>query len=376
MKADRNPWGALADLEKAVAESKRFLYSDHYAAMFTAWAQRDPEGAIEALHSIKNGALHRAVGAVLDVAFEQDPTRAAEVLKEWQHLDILPMWLREHPIEACRLVPEIAANQDGADHFSFSAAWAETDPSAALTWANSLAGWARTTAIEDVIKTWAKDDLDGAIKAYETGQIVDWKTRSMFKEQIAIELGETDPVGAIDWYLSPGSSRSEASGIRPIIEAWARRDFTAALGWTLDQQDSVRQEVGFRAILPHWLSVDVSTVAEFVMSSNLPVRADRVPLEKIGLAYVAADPAAGLDWVDQLPASVRPSIEARAFADLFERDRVTAVAELGSRLKRVSTSTVRRFATDYVKADPEAATAWLTTLPKGLARNTATESFR
>ena len=64
------------------------------------------------------------------------------------------------------------------------------------------------------------------------------------------------------------------------------------------------------------------------------------------------------------------------FTELIKEDRDTAVMEFTSRLKRFSVPTVKRFSKDYFEADPEAASSWLQTLPRGLARETAAEAMR
>jgi hypothetical protein len=290
LRAHRDPWGVLAALEAEVADGEVRVYEGIYTAMFSAWAHRDPDGAIEALARIENGPLREAIEAVLNVVFDQDPTRGAEVLVEWQHHARLPKSLTDHPAEACELVPIIVASEDGADHFSAAREWAKTDPAAAFAWAQSQTGW---QAMADVIGPWVKVDLEGAIKAYDSDQIQNRDTRLELAKAIAMAVGKERPAEAIEWLSQSMDGQSRRHTISKILEAWAGRDLDAAIVWTRAQERSVDQAQALQSITPAWVKADVIAAAEFVLSADTRMQSAGDSVKKIG----SGQPSPLMRWV-------------------------------------------------------------------------------
>lgn len=371
LRADHDPWGALAHLEREVKESVWHLHRDAYRLLFRAWATRDLESAIRALGSIRHGSPYEAVAAVLDVAFENDPQRAAEVMREWRRFAGLPNWLKENPLEACELFPKVTSGQDGADHFSFPKALVNVDPNAGLEWALSLSGPRRTQMVEETVAAWAGADVDGAIATYGDGTRFDWRTRQEFEKQISLGLSKRDPREALIWLEKTGLEPHERANAKSrIVREWAKQDVDAVIEWTREQS-ILDQKQAMGEIAGDWATQDVEAAAEFYLSVGPESQSDRSAATQIASVWVETDPAAALDWVDQLPMGTRSPTETELFRTLFRRDRELAVAQLGARLRRLSPPTVERFSADYFKADLDAARAWLATVPDGLASESA-----
>ncbi|MFT4549496.1 MAG: hypothetical protein ACI8XO_002418 [Verrucomicrobiales bacterium] len=370
LKSVTDPWRTLAELERNVERSVWHLHRNEYRALFRAWAKRDLEGAVRSLGNVHIDCRHDATSAILDEAFEQDPERAAEIMMEHRSGG-LPKWLMEHPAEACRLVPKVVAAQDGADHFSFPSEWAKTDPAAAYEWASSLTGWRRRHMLDELIAAWPAEDLEGAMTKFSELGAANWGERKEFAEGIAIQLGNTDPVGALDWLARSGIDKSDQRSARSrIVNDWSRRDHEAAIDWVrglpMPEKKQELREVGFQ-----WAQTDVETAAEFYLSVGPANQSDDTAASAIGSNYIKEDPAAALDWVDQLPAQNRASVEKEMFRTLLRQDREVALAEFALRVRRLSVPTVERFSADFFKEDTPAAAAWLETLPRGLAYESA-----
>lgn len=372
IRVERDPWGALAELQRRVGATSWQFHYEECGNLFQAWAWRDLDGAIEGLAALDPGSVYPALRAVLDVAFERDPALGFELMKQWKQYRVLPRWLTEHPAEACRELPEFVATQDGADHFSFPRAWVKTDPAAALEWARSLKGPHRRWMVDETIQAWVTHDIEGAIGAYTEGRDeLDWRSRKQFETKIPRELGRKDPTRALEWLagtdLSPGD-RQDAR-LR-IVRSWSTSDLEAAIEWTR-QQSPVGRKQALSQISHAWVEHDVEAAAQFYLEVGPRSQSDRQAAETIGLAFVKHDPAAALDWVDQLPQGVRAATEGRMMRELLKVDRGSALAEFDRRLPRLSVATVEVFAEAFVGSDLAAARIWLGALPSGPARDLA-----
>ena len=365
--ADRDPERALAKLEAESADGEWVAYRDRYVALFSAWAHRDMDGALSALEEVDRRFLPDVCKAVLEVAYEQDPDLAIELLVEFQNdLSHTPSWLSNDPELACRLVPRLRGSQIGGRIVSSAAAtWAESDPKAAFAWAQSLGGSLQYRAIGEVLGSWAQNDLEGAIEFYEAGGVTGREAREGLENEIAKAYGNDQPAEAIGWLRKMQEARGRDDAIQKIVKEWAKRDLDAAVAWAEAQPGRDGRLAGRLRIDSSLAEGDSKEAADVFLEGDAVEQSNIGMAKRIANQYILDDPVAALDWVDQLPGSVRARTESDMFTRLFHQDREVAVAEFDRRMERLSASTVGRFSAEFFKADVEAAKAWLETVPPG-----------
>jgi hypothetical protein len=341
IRAERDPLGALASLEREIGIGEAEAYEDIYFAMFTAWALRDPDGAIAAVDHIKSGPKRSAMLAVMDAVHSIDAERGGDLLVEWRFGSAgMPSWTRKYPEQACRLLERLGDTMVASDIRSNAPRWwAEQDPQAALDWALTMQGKRSESVVHNVFDGWVLRDLPRAIAAYESGQFEDPKLQKHLAQLIARASAKDGPLEAIEWLAEQDHWRGDSNGVGNIVRAWATTDPRGAAAFVAESGQSMQTSSGL--------------------------------MQAIGESFIKVDAPAALDWVDALPDATRAPAEAAMFTQLIKEDAALAVVEFNRRLDRLSAPTVERFSADYFKQDAEAATGWLATVPRGIAYNYA-----
>ena len=225
----------------------------------------------------------------------------------------------------------------------------------------------------EVVWPWVQRDLQGAIAALDSGRIEEPKLRQSFEQQIARELGKSQPQQAIERIsrAQSVSDRDRRRTVESIVKGWASRDPAAVIDWTRSQDSARYRELGLQAVGKTWAEDDPAAAAEFTVSSDARLLAIPDLAEAIGKNYLKQDVGAALDWVDQLSPGARAPTEAILFEELFHRDRQLALSHFNTRLQRLSPPAVERISAEYFKTDLASALRWIESLPQGLAFDSA-----
>lgn len=188
-----------------------------------------------------------------------------------------------------------------------------------------------------------------------------------------------DPKAAYDWIKQfTGDQRFTAS--RSVFRVWARNAPGDALDAAQKLSDLDEQRIGIDAALIGWDESPHRDLAEYVY--ELPLGPDRQHAGRIlarrRVATVGAK--AAMAWAKQLPETkqFRRLMMPRVSSAIAESQPEFAARMVEDQIDATSRSGLpRRVATRWVRQDPEAAMAWLATLPAGVDRDDGVmESFR
>ena len=134
--------------------------------------------------------------------------------------------------------------------------WAETDPSAAMAYANTVTGRpSRDTAIVAVMQGWAEKDSAAALAWAQ--QLPPGQLRNQVLSAAVGALASKDPQAAFDLMKSAGLDNQllRYGGLRQVFRAWAEKDPAAAIKGAESCSGEQRSQA-FQAIALSWASKD------------------------------------------------------------------------------------------------------------------------
>ncbi|MGH8732295.1 MAG: hypothetical protein ACREVB_01270, partial [Burkholderiales bacterium] len=194
--------------------------------------------------------------------------------------------------------------------------------------------------------------------------------------------GSFDPEAAWQWAKSDWRA-AHTTVMTAIARAWAHRDPAAAIEHASGLQFRGQARMAVAAAMAGWEESGKPGLLDYVQGVGDPVTQQKLAetLAERKVMELGAEPA--LTWAETLPhqfaAIMRPRV-ASAVAEMepkvvaaWAEPRIAAAASSDGR----PTGLPRRIATRWVKYDPDAAMAWLASLPAGRDRDDGvTETIR
>jgi|GEM_PF-3841891 len=228
-------------------------------------------------------------------------------------------------------------------------AWGETDPRAALAWAqNSTNGFEQWQLTNAILWVWARGE-PAAAATYALGLPKEKRASWESLRQVIMAWSRNDPRATLAWVqkLTPGPEQSDLLNL--TVSGWAPREPEAAAAFALGYPPGRDRLFFLRSALEGWLDKEPAAAWDFAQSLSAEVFPAGMPkpammddlLEKWGYR----DPAAALGHVSELPDSTkRRSKQDWLVSLLAEKDRTTALeyahkltgAERDSALYRVA----------------------------------------
>ena len=269
-----------------------------------AWGRADPVAALDALAAMGDAPqLRKRVGVSLVESWaENDPTAAVE-------------WVRAQepsPIRTSMLKSALAN-------------LAESDPRRALTFAEDFDGTVRATAIERVLRVWAKDDPRGAASWLDASGDM---TRNAVAA-VAQRFADVAPEEAFEWLLDQ-SVEAQRSAVPYVVGRIAADSPESALRLVNRVGDShAKQFAGFQLI---WTWADTDPRAAVRAIAHMDDSMSQQLYQTAFRSWSVSDPESAMAFLDRLRSSDRDHAilgmlqhEASANADVAERlfDRVT-----------------------------------------------------
>lgn len=314
------------------------------AVLMDSWISRDPAAVRAALSQNSHAPFLQNLRInALRPLMKADPEAAVRLIKEWKmrhfyaDYEGLKEWATQQPVRAASAVRELGNDSSGLVAMqAVGAAWAKSDPQAALAFATDLPVTQRTALAGSVISHWAREN----------------------------------PADAAAYVRALPDAAQRAQLAVPLVEAWAKTDPEKALAWT---QDSLRGEARATAlggIVGSLAAQDVSRAAELVAgldaggSKNKAIASLVEPwLAKAGGATVA-------DWLLKLPeADAREAgFERLGFQWLWNAGKggasEAAALATGPQRDLVPLNFTMIVAGNEARRDPEAAMKWAGDLPE------------
>ena len=254
-------------------------------AFVTAWAEKDPRAAVNALH-------------------EMAPSRLSYSLVE----DALVFWGKREPEKALKWLQE----NRGVEPSSVFAqriqqvvrGWAEKDPQGALNYAlTSMATGSRSErqqqsqAVRSIAAIMAQaGDVAGALQLFGTMPEGDLRTTAL--NSIAREWGRNDPLGAIQWAQTLGEGGDAYR--TTIFRSWSESDPAAAAQWLASSGVESENKAEWMAqTVANWSQYDLDAPAQWL--NNMPNSTEK---DGAVLAFTnraaREDPETAMAWTGQI----------------------------------------------------------------------------
>lgn len=262
------------------------------AALMPVWSggpKKNPEAALDWLNqaAVSGNTYSKSVATIFSNVANNDPASGTNLLSK---------------------VTDLATLQ--ASITTVASGWGETDPQAALTWAQTLAAsdaGAQTSALNAIVSSWSKNDPN-AVVAYVQNS-ADPSVFLSSDPAIAQSLAGSNPQAALAFSNSLPDGTAKNQALNNVLSTVAQTDITSAWSYA---------------------------------SANLPPGAiQNTIMTNLVATEAKADPAQAAALLNSIP---------------------DGTAQLNA---------TSALATTWIKLDPQAFTVWLNTLPAGDVRDTA-----
>jgi hypothetical protein len=321
-----------------------------FASLAGAWAQQDPQGIKDYLAGLSPSLAAKAIHFVASAMAGADPEAT------WDWIMTLPAGVARDgalmstlnqmgPIdaEAARRVMALSPAGNSSAHLmrQLAVQWAQSDPDAALEWAQALPSpKARNSAI-------------GAIQ------------QSRLNE---------DPTAVAQWLLTaPPGVADNNNLLTQTASTLANSDLDAAVAWMKKLPTDTQKVTAFNQISERWATDDPSAVARFIQS--LPVSDNKNEmLRRLGGIWADNDRVAAMKFAETLPDESRASFMPSLCEKWAETDPHAAAAYLAALPGQIGKSEGALAIVDSWSAqDPKNAAAWAMSFPDETLRGDAFE---
>jgi hypothetical protein len=322
--------------------------------LFDHWIKNDREAAVAALN--ESAAVGMRDSLRMEVAsriVENSAERGLELMSDWHiehygpRMNAVEKWADANPRHAAEFAlahPAGYASQLTME--TIGKEWAKTDPSAALDFAASHSGDLGSRLGNTVLKAWAGRDLNAA---------ADW-------------LAATDE--ATRNRLSPA-----------FLETWAAQDASAALSWSQENLQGTRQNQAVSAVVRGAAEKDVTSAATMVADMQPgPARTEAAGIvaQKWFPEFMSTEPVkpellkwlSGLDQ-DSIRSVLNQSCWKWANSDPQSMAKFLAAAPNEEVPPYIDSILARTMA----RGHPEEALKWAATLPEGRALEAGSDAF-
>ncbi|WP_367871531.1 hypothetical protein [Luteolibacter sp. Populi] len=299
---------------------------DRLLEMFAAvWLQRDPAASSAWFQQLPAGIRNEAGAQFAERALAsrgEGPSAARSFAIGWLLKD----------------APAVARARLGA---TLADTMAETDPAAALKWAN--------------------ENLSARPLAEATGKVI-------------ARILASDPEGARQMVASlpPGNSRNSAAN--GLAGAWITKEPAAAVAWWLQNiAEEVSRDTNYGSpayqLGSKWGKSDPQSFRDYFAdpaATKLPDAMIRSAMKEM-----MANREATFDWLATLPAEGRGPLIKAAYHEWVYTAPVEAAAAFDSRPELANGDVAQQVATGWYRSDPRAAVGWVSKLPWGGVRESA-----
>jgi len=294
-----------------------------------ALAQRDPVAALSLARTISNdqggGDFSRRnsiSGAIVGWSLKDTDAALAYVGQlpdDRNKISILRSMsialAKKDPDKAINLIEQIPPQEQNVSLRQFGSAWAQSDPKAALDFANQQTNpEVKSEILQGVIGVMAEKDPDRALEL----------ARSLPKDYnrdgtiytVLEKLSESDPKGAVGYAMNLLSGE-KSSLISSMAVDWISNDPQEALAWYGSLTDTkLKQQVA--GMMMSTLSRDISQEnadIAITLIEQLPSNQQNYALNTFGQGWALKDPKAALDFANQ---QTDPEVKSRILSGVID----------------------------------------------------------
>jgi hypothetical protein len=423
-------WGAGPDPQAAITAAKSLSLGNQLGpalnAIYSSWAENNPNAAFGALDQITNlNTRSSLAGSILQTMADRDPRGALSLLES------LPAGAQDNPpnpintifasltsqnpsaaVSALNEIPGGAMRERAVS--SIASNWADSNPQGALAWASSLSNPAdrenamniaiqsmsgndpadaaaqlknipdvnqRNQTMNNVLSNWA--DRDPAAALQWTQQNTTGNAQTMALSQIVNNVASTDPLAALGIVQQIGDTPNHNSLVFQTINSWAQSDPSAALAWAGNNLTGTEQSTAQNLALRQLINIDPAAGANYVAS--MPDGQSRSNLiSQVATSMASTDLDGALSWINStqgINEQTRDNAIQNVMSNFEQVDPASAAQKLASLNIDTSTpggqntySTIAgQIASGWADSDPTAALNWASSL-SGPARQDALSS--
>ncbi len=405
--AELDPVGAI----EYAMQGRRYLRDQAVLHIVYVWAQGDPEAALEWQRTLPPGVLSRSVlGAILPRLVTLDPPRAIGIASDEGLLrdrgiasGLIGSWAGVDPAGAAAALSAGGTSVYDNTWRDVAAAWARTDPDAALEWAGRVpANTARQAAMAGVVATIALEDPARAFQLAETS--FTGQGRHMVLHQVMATLAESNLPAAVEqlgrmkspadieaavqtigwmWVSEdregamqrldslPPNARGYMTSM--IANRWAEQDPAAAMEWARQLPASRDRDTAFQSVITIIAGADPDAALRYAQEVD-GESARRNALSAVARQVATTDPLRALELCRDLPVSMRASVASSGVIYELARSDPAAAAAF---IEELPSGVVHQNGLHYQLAegsaavDVEGAIAWARDLPEGELKRSA-----
>jgi hypothetical protein len=275
--ASEDPEEAFRLLASESLGSEKFQY---YNILFTKWAEKDPDAAIEKFSQIQGFKDQQmAMNIIIGNLAQTDPAKAAAILGG-----------------------TVVTNQNSHQVGVIVGAWIKSDQTAALAWLDSL-DLRGATLLQNVhgqfLQTWASEDAPAASR-YALG-IKDEKARQQAISSVVGAWGINDPQAAKEWIMTSLEGDLKYSSLQSLIQNLSHQDHAMALRYYQEATAKLAPEA-----IPKNLEGATASIAHY---------------------WAQDDPKAASQWVMTLPEGDFRTTSIRSLVDALKNNDIKGAAE-------------------------------------------------
>lgn len=269
--AKNDPIGALAYAKENTGN--RFATD----TILTTWASLDPLSAIQWAESNHDGddANPNMIGVIRGIA-GSDPDLATRLLTEMPRsrergaaLDaVLPHLLAQGNDNTRAWIDSIDDDslRNGA-MMRLAERFAQTDPAGTVSWLLENPGEATQRSMDDVYRTWTRDNPDAAIGSLST--LPPGEARSDALRGVVSTVSASDPAAAIS-LMDRHAADIDDNVVRSFVWRSFNTDPAAAASQIARISDERDQSSTYRRVLDYWMERDPNNASAWIRSNALP----------------------------------------------------------------------------------------------------------
>lgn len=257
--------------------------------------------------------------------------------------------------------------------------WAEVDPTAAMTYSNTLGmagGFVRPT----ILQSWASMDPASAAKYYAEnprefvmmGMMDGGRGGQGGAAIIASEWARQDPAGAMAWAASLTTEKGAA--MNSVIGEIAKTDPRMA-GEMIGQMDSTDRAAAYRSVAAQYGALDFAEAQSWIRRLPADSQAGALGAAIRGLSN--SDPAAAAKQLASLEAGdAKDRVIEDVVGNLARQDPAAAAEVLKQQASEEGRADgMRELMPAWTRQDPVAALAYAQSFPQGEVRDSALQSY-
>lgn len=245
--------------------------------ILASWATTDPNGAIQWAESNHegDGANPWMVGVIKGLA-ANDPYLATELLGQMPFSEqrgdalsaLLPQILKQGPDAARQWATSLTDDRlrDGVMR-RMAETLAQTDPQGTADWLAANPGDGARGAMDNVIGTWAREDLQAATDYYQNLPAGELRTSAL--RGLSNQLAVSDPQAAANLIDSNPNDASDRVYQQFVWHSF-REDPALAANYIGRIENSQERDSTYRRMLDGWLRRDFEAANAWIGSNELP----------------------------------------------------------------------------------------------------------